>query len=92
MKPGDLVRLKSGGPVMTVEAAWHQSGRCKWFLGGAIQSSDFEFSALVEASRVDENGRKRRLAAEMLDDICAMSPLEQKTLVMFINKWLELHP
>jgi uncharacterized protein YodC (DUF2158 family) len=34
-KPGDTVRLKSGGPVMTVMAEWNADEgtvKCQWFV------------------------------------------------------------
>lgn len=55
-KPGDVVRLKSGGPLMTVELA-HQSGgrhivNCIWFSDpNAAKPNTHGFAAvLVEAA------------------------------------------
>lgn len=54
-KPGDVVKLKSGGPAMTVNAVGEQFGGgirvwCDWFEGSKKFSSDFEPSALKHAS------------------------------------------
>jgi len=42
-KVGDVVRLKSGGPSMTVKDAESSPGtvECVWFAGGIIQSAYF---------------------------------------------------
>lgn len=37
-KPGEVVRLKSGGPEMTVAAADKNSRMCYWFAGKKIES------------------------------------------------------
>lgn len=53
IKPGDLVKLKSGGPVMTV--AFIKPGstgvfNCLWFLDSALQQGTFSNVSLVKAS------------------------------------------
>jgi uncharacterized protein YodC (DUF2158 family) len=48
---GDIVRLKSGGPEMTVERALVGSEyRCQWFAGKKLESGDFPEAGLERAS------------------------------------------
>lgn len=52
MKPGDLVKLKSGGPVMTLgslTSAIGQETRCFWFVGLDLKSALFPLDALVKS-------------------------------------------
>ena len=48
-KPGDIVRLKSGGPQMTVESIDKKDGGllCLWFDEGQLEDAVFESVALV---------------------------------------------
>lgn len=47
--PGDVVRLKSGGPKMTVLETQSSAVTCKWFdRNGKLHSDGFE-TALLEA-------------------------------------------
>ena len=50
-KAGDLVELKSGGPVMTVEddSSMDKSYKCSWFAGDKHQSNWFAEAALQSA-------------------------------------------
>jgi len=51
-KIGDVVRLKSGGPSMTLQAIVPSGGVvCSWFDGGKLTSQSFAPEALVEASQ-----------------------------------------
>lgn len=47
LKPGDLVKLKSGGPVMTYAG----DGLCLWFAGGESRSATFPLEVLEPAQR-----------------------------------------
>lgn len=51
LKPGDLVQLKSGGPVMTYEGegAMLGSALCVWFAGRVMQRERFDYAALKKA-------------------------------------------
>ena len=54
LQPGELVRLKSGGPVMTIEAIekCDEHGDiaiCVWFVFGDAHSGSFSVDALVKA-------------------------------------------
>jgi len=40
-KSGDCVKLKSGGPTMTVSNAKDDTIECSWFVDGTIQHSTF---------------------------------------------------
>lgn len=58
-KPGDLVRLKSGGPVMTIEKLnldfykeWEGSYSCSWFAGAKDNHRSFAEQAL-EAAKLE---------------------------------------
>ena len=55
-KAGDLVRLKSGGPVMTIEKvnfdyykAWEGTYNCSWFAGAKDNHRSFAEEALEAA-------------------------------------------
>jgi uncharacterized protein YodC (DUF2158 family) len=54
-KPGDTVRLKSGGPVMTVTNIDNQFGvACEWFSGNKPERKLFRPEALVKAEPESE--------------------------------------
>lgn len=52
-KNGDTVRLKSGGPVMTiVDFSTFQKGHvCEWFVGNELKREVFPADALVSAPK-----------------------------------------
>jgi uncharacterized protein YodC (DUF2158 family) len=59
-KAGNLVRLKSGGPVMTVECLdeiallnGSVSYCCLWFAGKKLDKGDFPEDALLPATEED---------------------------------------
>ena len=57
LKPGDLVVLKSGGPVMTVDTVNTDifdddkvtGVLCAWFVGNKLERARFDYSAIVPA-------------------------------------------
>lgn len=49
-KNGELVQLKSGGPVMTVESLeMNQRYYCKWFAGSKLNNGYFDSESLMLA-------------------------------------------
>jgi len=66
LKPGDLVVLKSGGPVMTVDTVNTDvfdddkiTGiLCAWFVGNKLERARFDPGALVPASSPDAQTEK----------------------------------
>ena len=57
-KVGQIVRLKSGGPEMTVESEreWHgkYSYKCQWFAGRKLESGNFPHDSLELVKPNDE--------------------------------------
>jgi uncharacterized protein YodC (DUF2158 family) len=57
-KPGDAVRLKPGGPIMTAEAVYAKGDvemvQCQWFSEGKFHEGIFEAETLI---RVKEQAR-----------------------------------
>lgn len=49
LKPGDVVRLKSGGPKMTVDQLDGARIWCDWFEGSKKFSDSFPSTSLEEA-------------------------------------------
>lgn len=41
IKYGDVVRLKSGGPLMTVVSVLSYEAHCQWFAGNEVYSQIF---------------------------------------------------
>jgi uncharacterized protein YodC (DUF2158 family) len=41
-QPGDIVRLKSGGPKMTVETVDDTGVYCAWFVGDKVEGRAFQ--------------------------------------------------
>jgi len=52
IKKGDVVRLKSGGPNMTVSSIGQKSGNvtCQWFMDDKLESGVFSPESLVKFS------------------------------------------
>ena len=52
IQPGDIVRLKSGGPDMTI-ASIEDDGRivCQWFYRGVLEQRSFSVPALLKVGR-----------------------------------------
>ena len=48
-KKGDIVRLKSGGPDMTVDGFYTPTGQytCQWFSGSKLQHGRFDPKTLT---------------------------------------------
>jgi uncharacterized protein YodC (DUF2158 family) len=75
-KPGNLVVLKSGGPVMTVDAVNTDifddnkvTGIvCVWFLGEKLQRVRFEQHAIEPARLQRNSSRKRKARLERVAD------------------------
>lgn len=57
-KPGDIVRLKSGGPDMTVtEPSYDQTDWvCKWFGGKKLEHGQFPPEALEHVTKENVQG------------------------------------
>ena len=50
LKPGDIVQLKTGGPMMTLECfLMGGKARCSWFQGTVPMTKEFYAAALVKA-------------------------------------------
>lgn len=51
---GDVVRLNSGGPKMTVERTWLSGGvnyaHAQWFHGDDLLEANFPFDSLVKVA------------------------------------------
>lgn len=45
-KIGDLAQLKSGGPVMTVDALLGDGISCRWFAGAKLEKGNFSIATL----------------------------------------------
>jgi uncharacterized protein YodC (DUF2158 family) len=66
-KPGDLVRLKSGGPIMTVSAITSRDKvDCHWFVGETLKATEFHSNALTspDMSSLSDG----QIMAELSDD------------------------
>lgn len=60
--PGDLVELRSGGPVMTIEDVITFDGvsyRCSWFAGDKHQRNTFVEAALLSSEAQDDGSATR---------------------------------
>ena len=47
MKVGDTVRLKSGGPLMTIDAIENEVAWCIWFEKNKREMSRFQLTSLL---------------------------------------------
>ncbi|MGL4756308.1 MAG: YodC family protein [Aeromonadaceae bacterium] len=52
--PGEIVRLRSGSPSMTVERTSGRYVECAWFVDGRLLTGTFDADALM----IDEKGSK----------------------------------
>lgn len=54
-EPGKVVRLKSGGPDMTVEKDAYDPGHvyCQWFGGRKLEQGEFPIESLVPVDNPD---------------------------------------
>jgi uncharacterized protein YodC (DUF2158 family) len=56
-KPGDAVRLKAGGPIMTVDGVYAEGSieqvKCQWFSEGRFHEGVFQAQTLIRAGPAD---------------------------------------
>ncbi len=79
-KPGDLVKLKSGGPAMTVESVDRKEGGfvCLWFTDGELDSDTFVSAVLVMISPEDipmTAAEKNEALLKMHENAAAAAPI-----------------
>lgn len=53
IEKGMVVRLKSGGPEMTVRAVSSNQAYCEWFTESDRRQGTFDFSSLVQVRAAD---------------------------------------
>ena len=53
-KTGDLVKLRSGGPVMTVQSLNSDLVRCLWFAGKKLEEGYFQVESLEPADKEEK--------------------------------------
>lgn len=53
-KTGDLVQLKSGGPVMTVKERDSWGYKCQWFAGKKLDIGSFPEDSLIVPAEDEE--------------------------------------
>jgi uncharacterized protein YodC (DUF2158 family) len=70
---GDVVRLKSGGHLMTVASIDEGSVACDWSVRGDIKSKSFPAAELEEANPPISLEEILRKADELKNDQCAKS-------------------
>ncbi len=56
-KPGDTVKLKSGGPDMTVLKLLDSMVTCVWFNKGDVKERGFELALVEKVKRVQFSNR-----------------------------------
>jgi uncharacterized protein YodC (DUF2158 family) len=69
LKPGDLVVLKSGGPVMTVDTVntdiFDDSNvtgvLCAWFVGNKLERARFDRAAIVPAPTQETSSERKEM-------------------------------
>jgi uncharacterized protein YodC (DUF2158 family) len=61
-KTGDIVRLKSGGPSMTVESVSEVNGRiwCQWFAGNRLNAGEFNSDSIDFEDELDPLQKLKR--------------------------------
>ena len=53
VKPGDIVKLKSGGPDMTVSSVVDEEFcKCDWFIGGKIRKTGTFTTASLQKKKL----------------------------------------
>jgi uncharacterized protein YodC (DUF2158 family) len=58
-KPGDIVQLKSGGPIMTVLETSEIGVSTAWFAYGKCKRTHIEAQALKAATAPDKSGKSQ---------------------------------
>ena len=73
--PGDVVRLNSGGPLMTVLGNDHDEIVCIWDKDGEYLEANFPPETLYLTASADEDDED--MSDEELDELMAESEIQQ---------------
>jgi uncharacterized protein YodC (DUF2158 family) len=85
-KPGDTIRLKTGGPAMSVIGSneFSKTVFCQWFAGDELQKGEFPFTSVEPAPLSPQTGATSSVASPPTPTVSA-SPKSAWPVVHLIS-------
>lgn len=94
MKPGDLVRLKSGGPVMNIGAHVPDGLLCFWYdkSSGDVKQATIRAAALDHVFTSETEDGMRTEYGDILEKVGSWPKNVRQQMVSFLQKYERMNP